>query len=199
MMKKNKNILILLLIVFGLVIIYNIPKLFINKVTELPEVKLKNKIDKEKTMAIMISEDGKKYKEYERDTWPGIEYSFKKAECIDNKGNSVKNAIEFDEKERKAYLETEETVYCTLYFSYKGMGEEENPYVIQCIEDLVDLQEAVNNGETYAGKRFELKKDLDFNSEESYRDYKTKEYGDINGNGTDEELKTELTSETGWK
>ncbi len=96
-------------------------------------------------------------------------------------------------------IKSNKTIYCTLYFD-KGTGEKNNPYKIQYIEDLVDIQVAVNSGKTtYENKYFELWNNLDFNDPKSYRDYTTTAYEDINGNSIDEELKTELTSGTGWK
>ena len=116
-MKKDKNILIILLVVFiSIVIIYNIPKLFINKVTELPEVKLKNNIEKRKSLAIMVSNDGSDYYEYESDTWPNENYKYKNAKCIDNNGNLVENIVTFNDKNHTVQLKTDKTVYCTLYF-----------------------------------------------------------------------------------
>ena len=72
-------------------------------------------------------------------------------------------------------------------------GTQENPYEIWCIEDLVEFSNKVNNGTTYRGFYIELKRDLNFKSTFSYNDYKTKDYGDINGDTITEDLKTELT------
>ena len=53
----------MIIIIISIIAIYKMPKLLINKKNEsLPEVKLKEKIEKEKTLAIMISEDGSNYK-----------------------------------------------------------------------------------------------------------------------------------------
>ncbi len=196
--KYKKYIILTLILAVLLTLSINIKKIITPKYKDIPEVKLKE-IKKEKSLAIMISEDRNKYEEYDKDTWPGNEYVYKEAKCIDNNGEEVEDAISFERETNTVILETEKTIYCTLYFDYKGTGEEDKPYRIQYIEDLVDLQVSVNNGETYEGKHFELTRDLDFNKESDYRNYKTKEYGDINGNSQDEELKTELTTERGWK
>ncbi len=196
--KYKKYIILTLILAVLLTLSINIKNIIIPKYKSIPEVKLKE-IKKEKSLAIMISEDRNKYEEYNKDTWPGIEYVYKEAKCIDNNGEEVENAISFERETNTVILETEKTIFCTLYFDYKGTGEEDKPYRIQYIEDLVDLQVAVNNGETYEGKHFELARDLDFQKNDSYKDYQTKEYGDINGNETDEELKTELTTGRGWK
>ena len=198
--KYKKYIIMISTILILSTLFVGIKYIMLSKYEELPEVELKNELKKDKSLAIMVSEDGNEYVEYTKgNTWPGIEYKFREAKCVNEDGQLVENALNFDKEKRKASLKIKETVYCTLYFDYYGTGEEEDPYRIQYIEDLVDLQVAVNNGETYAGKYFELERDLDFQKNDSYRDYQTKEYSDINGNSTDEELKTELTTEKGWK
>ena len=196
--KYKKYIILTLILAVLLILSINIKNIITPKYKDIPEVKLKE-IKKDKSLAIMISEDRNKYEEYDKETWPGIEYIYKEAKCIDNSGELVEDAISFERETNTVTLETEKTIYCTLYFDYKGTGEEDKPYRIQYIEDLVDLQVSVNNGETYEGKHFELGRDLDFQKNDSYQNYQTKEYGDINGNSQDEELKTELITEKGWK
>ena len=106
-------IVIVVLIIGGLFIYQNINKE--NK--PLPEVKLKEIVNKDKTMAIMIqSENG--YKEYDSNTWPDSSYKFKEAKCIDNSGDEVKEAVTYEEG--KITLTTNKTIYCTVYFDYKG-------------------------------------------------------------------------------
>ena len=51
---------------------------------------------------------------------------------------------------------------------FRGIGTEDNPYLIESIEDLVALSTKVNSGETYTNKYFELSQTLDFNSDKSY-------------------------------
>ena len=198
MKREKKKVIITILIVISIVTFFFSLKNILNNKEKFPQVKLNN-IERDKTMAIMISEDGNKYTEYENDTWPGKEYKFEEAKCVDNEGNELNNILIFDENTRKATLKTNKTTYCTLYFDNKGTGEKDKPYRIQYIEDLVDLQVAVNNGESYSEKYFILEKNLDFNKESDYRNYRSKKYGDINGNGTDDELKIELTTGSGWK
>ncbi len=75
-----------------------------------------------------------------------------------------------------------------------GKGTEEDPYLIESIEDLVTFSNNVNEGNSYEEKVVKLGINLDFNSTLSYVDYTRTDYGDINkANGT-EELKTELTT-----
>ncbi len=54
-----------------------------------------------------------------------------------------------------------------------GSGTEEDPFKIQYIEDLIELSERVNNGETFENKVFKLMNNLDFQKEENYKDAKT--------------------------
>ena len=68
---------------------------------------------------------------------------------------------------------------------------------INNIEDLVTLSNEVNRGINYAGTTFVLTKDLDFNNNSSYEDATRTDFGDLNEDGTIENIKTELTKETG--
>ncbi len=71
---------------------------------------------------------------------------------------------------------------------------------INYIEDLIDLQIAVNNGNHYENTKVVLKKDLDFNDNDSYRNYEdTTTYGDYNEDEVTEGIKREVTSGRGWK
>ena len=80
-----------------------------------------------------------------------------------------------------------------------GDGSKEKPYLIESIEDLVSFSNKVNDGETFEGKIVKLKVNLDFNNDISYVNPKRTDYGDINGQNGEEELKVELTTGTGFK
>ncbi len=85
-------------------------------------------------------------------------------------------------------------------FSYSVTIEAVYKKEISYIEDLVDLSNEVNNGNTYAHTWFLQTKDLDFNNASSYRNANdTITYGDYNGDGTVESIKTELTTGSGFK
>ena len=83
-----------------------------------------------------------------------------------------------------------------------GNGTEEDPYLIESIEDLVAFSNSVNNGNTYSSKYVKLTTDLDFNLPFSYDNPKTKVSEKTNriieedSNGT--ELKEFLISGTGF-
>ena len=185
----------MLLSFIGIKAITNI-KLFNKEVIKEKEI---NQIDR-KQFAMYI-EDGDSYKEYtDSDNFPkGYYLNIDKSKCEDINGKDLDVNNILSSKGNSVTVKSSKTIYCTLYFDYSETGEKDKPYRIQYIEDLVDLQVAVNNGETYEGKYFELTRNLDFQKNDSYKDYKTKEYGDINGNEIDEELKTELTTGRGWK
>ncbi len=69
---------------------------------------------------------------------------------------------------------------------------------INYIEDLVAISNDVNNEvNTYEDTKFKLMRTLDFNDADSYQDATSIEYGDLNGNGTVDDIKTELTQTTG--
>ena len=99
------------------------------------------------------------------------------------------------------YNELEENQLSDLgkSFSYTVSIEAVYKKEIQYIEDLVDLSNEVNSGTTYEHTWFVLTRDLDFNSDESYKNANnTTTYGDYNGNGTVEAIKTELTTGSGF-
>ena len=112
-------IVIVVVIIGGLFIYQNISKE--NK--PLPEVKLKEIINKNKSFAIMVQEQSEtdKYQEYSSNTWPGDDYKFKEAKCIDNSGDEVKDAVTYEND--KITLTTNKTVYCTVYFDKSIIGK----------------------------------------------------------------------------
>ena len=117
-MKENKKkVIITLLIIVSTITIFFTFKTFRNKpLKELPEVKLKE-IKREKSLAVMISnENGIGYKEYEGEDWPGNGYKYKEARCVDNNGKEIKEVITFEEATNSVILNSNKTVYCTLYF-----------------------------------------------------------------------------------
>ena len=97
MRENKKRVIITLLIIVSMITIFFTFKTFINKpLKELPEVKLSKSIGKN-VFAIMVEDDnGDGYQEYEGEEWPKEVYSFSKAECLDNSGNKIENAINFD-------------------------------------------------------------------------------------------------------
>ncbi len=80
----------------------------------------------------------------------------------------------------------------------EGTGDEDTPYKIQYIEDLVELSNNVNDGNNYEGKYFVLTRDLDFKSPSSYKNSESTDYGDINGINGSETLIKELTTGSGF-
>lgn len=80
-------------------------------------------------------------------------------------------------------------------------GSEEKPFEINCIEDLVAFSIMTNGGNSelglissnFNGKYVVLTRTLDFNSIISYSDFTTIKYGDLNTDGTIENIKIELT------
>lgn len=68
---------------------------------------------------------------------------------------------------------------------------------INCIEDLVELSQNVNNGQSYNNILVKLNRDLDFNNPESYNNSMSMEFGDINCDGNVDSILDELVLETG--
>lgn len=83
-----------------------------------------------------------------------------------------------------------------------GVGTEENPYLIESIEDLVAFSNSVNSGKNYINEYVKLGRTLDFNSPLSYVNYKTKVSEKTNRiiekDEDGVEIKTFLTSNTGF-
>lgn len=79
-------------------------------------------------------------------------------------------------------------------FSYKEIK-------IYTIEDLMDFAKLVNEGRAGTNKKVYLMNDLDFDEDSSYEIPDRTDYGDLNGDGTTEGLKAELTNteKPGWQ
>ena len=69
---------------------------------------------------------------------------------------------------------------------------------IESIEDLVEFSKLVASGKNFNSKTVVLKQSLDFKNDNSYSNPKAK-MGDINGDGQEDSIKTELTTSTGFK
>jgi prepilin-type N-terminal cleavage/methylation domain-containing protein len=80
----------------------------------------------------------------------------------------------------------------------EGSGTEEDPFMINSIEDLVAFSKSVDDGNDYKEQYIKLGLSLDFNWNYSYVDYNTIMFGDVNNDGYIAGLKTELTSGMGF-
>ena len=69
---------------------------------------------------------------------------------------------------------------------------------IEYIEDLVELSEQVSYGNSYENVEITLKETLDFTENASYKNPESKIYGDLNGDGTVEGIKEELSKGKGF-
>ena len=94
-------------------------------------------------------------------------------------------------------------IYGQIASQYGGAGTQEDPWKIFAIEDLIDLAQDVNSSpsDDKSGKYYELIRDLDFRQDASYKNPTDTSYGDLNGDGTTDSVKTEMikTSGTGFK
>ena len=115
-MKENKKrVIIKMIMIVSIITFFFVSKNIINKKYEtLPEVKLRE-INKEKGLAIMVSNKNG-YEEYDNNLWPDDEYYYVKSECVNNSGNIIEDALNYNADTKKATLTTNETIYCTLYF-----------------------------------------------------------------------------------
>ncbi len=96
-------------------------------------------------------------------------------------------------------LDIEDKVTDNTPGELNGEGTEDNPYLVESVEDIVKLSIDVNNGISYDGKIIELKQTINFNSDISYSNPETTEFGDINKDGLVEGLKKELTKGNGFQ
>ena len=78
----------------------------------------------------------------------------------------------------------------------EGTGTDDDPYIINSIEDLVAFASNVTNGTTYEGQTVKLGLSLDFNSNKSYVNPVRTDYEEYGYNG---ELKALLTTGEGFK
>lgn len=69
---------------------------------------------------------------------------------------------------------------------------------INSIEDLIELSNNVNSGNTYEGKTIELVRTLDFDDDNSYNNPNDTSYGDYNKDGKEEGIKAEITKGYGF-
>ena len=83
-----------------------------------------------------------------------------------------------------------------------GEGTQQNPYKIYTIEDLVEFSNRTNKNsgaESFEGKYVELMNTVDFNNVTTYENAERIDFGDVNGDGQVEGLRTELTTYEGFK
>ena len=74
-------------------------------------------------------------------------------------------------------------------------AEDERVFEIYTIEDLVRFSNGVSNGLDYKDYTVKLMNTIDFNDDNSYINPNSAKYGDLNGDGVNESIKTELTKE----
>ena len=87
------------------------------------------------------------------------------------------------------------------YFKISNSKEEKNEdelsiVKIKYVEDLVNFS-LCRNSAYYTGYTIELMNSLDIKDDSCYMDVNSKSFGDLNGNGITEDIKTELTTEKG--
>ncbi len=197
----NKRIIVIFICVS--IFIFGLFKLFNKKEIELDNVILDINNSKD-SLAIYIeeydAEGNASYVESKYSTFPIEDYVYNKtlSGCLDSNSNEVENALNYNYVDKELNLRVNKPVTCYVYYDYKGDGTETIPYKIRSIEDLLDLSKAVNSGETYTGKYFELTRDLDFSDKNSYNDSERTDYGNLNGIEDNNTLINEMTTGTGW-
>lgn len=170
-------------------------------VTVLDEVKLQENL--ENSIAIYVEKEDKTgYIESTSSIFPTNNYLFnsKLSGCVDANGYNKSDLLTYNYKNNTVGIKSNGSVQCFIYFDFlfDGLGTEDSPYLIQNIEDLVELSSSVNLGNSYDEMYFSLTNTLDFEDSDSYEKSVTKDFGDINNNGVVEELIVELTTGSGF-
>lgn len=124
---NKKEVTIIVGLLFVLITVQLMPKV-LNKINNLPEVRLRNMQNKG-MLAIMIPDDQGGYKEYtgieasdthiaqDKNAFPkGYALNLNKSYCIDKNGQAVANAI--SRGKIGVNIKTNKEVYCTLYYDY---------------------------------------------------------------------------------
>ena len=93
-----------------------------NKKVILDDVKLKEEISKNDSIAIMLEQSDGTYKESNESTFPtNMMFNSEKSGCIDSKGNKLENSITYSNG--IVNVETNSTIYCYVYFDRKENGD----------------------------------------------------------------------------
>ena len=122
MMNSKKNIkhyklVIALLIVMEIFFVFLSIKSFNNKNLDKYIVGVNNKTNK--MLAIMLEDENGDYKPYNSETFPEFPYIFngELSQCMDIKGNTIENAISYDEDTNLANVIVTKTSQCYFYFN----------------------------------------------------------------------------------
>lgn len=132
-------------------------------------------------------------KEFGEDSYKIISVGKNYLILVDNKQYKIIESGEVEEGKEIAKSNIEYPGDLSKGGKYDGTTEK-TAFRINCIEDLVEWS---NNYKTYNTSYINLERTLDFESTESYNDY-TAITTDINGNGIEEALITELTTARGF-
>ena len=124
-----------------------------------------------------------------------VEYNKGYAEITGN-NCAGSQPYEYDYSEEKTYQSLEDL--CTGS-SADSIYSNTTKYKAETVNDLVCLSNLVGSNKDFSGKEVYLIEDIDFNRDNSYSDSATTVYGDINGNGTTDGIKTEVTTNGGFK
>lgn len=77
-------------------------------------------------------------------------------------------------------------------------GNEQNPYILYKIEDLVRLAQNVKNANTFNGIYIKLISNLDFSETTNYYNYQDTSFGNLNDVEDSNEILTEMTTGSGF-
>ncbi len=125
------------------------------------------------------------YQEVEAMPSKGYTINETKSYCfINNENEKITGKVYTNSDGEHIIKDLEKRSKCIIYFdAIPGYyGTEENPIIINSINDLVELSNSVNSGNTYEGLYIKLEKDLDFQKDADYEDVSIKN-AQISGSG----------------
>ncbi len=114
---KNYNLIIVLLIIMEFFFMFLSIKSFNNKDLDKYIFGINNETNK--MLAIMLEDENGDYKPYNSESFPEFPYIFNSelSQCIDIKGNIIKDAISYDEDTNLANVVVTKTSQCYFYFN----------------------------------------------------------------------------------
>ncbi len=183
---KKKSLILLIVGIIGILII-------VISVTHAYFQDTNGKENKDNNLiSVMIEITEGNYEQSPNNSWPDDNYELnEKLSTCENGGT-----VSYDKTTKSITMNTNNSDKCSLYFNI--IGTKTNPIKIENIEDLVDLSNEVNAGNSYAGKYFVLTRDLDFQNPGDYENSERMDYKDYNGDKKTESLIKELTSGRGF-
>jgi len=114
---KNRKIILIMVITLTLIEISSLFLMY-NSYNSKSILNEKNISNKNNMFAIMLEQSDGTFKESKESNWPGIGYNYNPDEsgCINDYGEKVDGVLKYKHGVNSAIVETDETVFCYLFF-----------------------------------------------------------------------------------